>query len=271
MKGLKMQTGVIHWDAADYGKHSKAQHQWAMELLAGLRLRGHEAVLDIGCGDGKVTKGIADRLPQGYVVGIDRSVDMIRFAREQYPEHTFQNLRFRQMDVRELDFEDQFDVIFSNAALHWIVDHLSFLGRIEKALKRGGRVLFQMGGKGNAAGMISVLENLLTSKRWQPYFLDFDFPYGFHEERDYERWLDRVGLVADSIRRVPKEMKHDGREGLVGWFRTTWLPYIAKVPTGMQKEFILEVVNRYLKKHPLDQEGKSCVRMIRLQVAAHKP
>ncbi len=269
--GLQMLTGGIRWDAADYGKHSKAQYQWARELLAGLHLQGAEAVLDIGCGDGKVSKEIADRLPHGYVIGIDRSEDMIKFARKRYPERAFRNLIFRRMDVRELDFEDQFDIAFSNAALHWIVDHLSLLERVEKALKQNGRILFQMGAKGNAAGIVSVLDDLLSSKRWKPYFTNFDFPYGFYEERDYEEWLARVGLVADSVRRIPKEMRHDGKEGLAGWFRTTWQPFIARVPVAMRKEFISEVIDGYLRTHPLDREGRSRVNMIRLQVAAHKP
>jgi trans-aconitate methyltransferase len=266
-----MQPGDIRWDAVDYGKHSKVQYQWAQELIAELQLRGCEAVLDIGCGDGKVTKGIAERLPHGYVIGVDRSEDMITFARKRYSKQAFRNLIFRKLDVREWDFESQFDVAFSNAALHWIVDHRPLLYRVKKALRPNGRILFQMGGKGNAAGIISVLDDLLTSKRWKRYFLDFDFPYGFYEERDYGGWLAQVGLVADSIRRIPKEMKHVGREGLAGWFRTTWQPYIARIPAAMRKEFISEVIDGYLKAHPLDQEGKSRVGMIRLQVAAHKP
>ena len=143
-----MQTGDIRWDPADYGKHSKIQYRWAQELMAGLQLHGHEAVLDIGCGEGKVSKGIADRLPHGYVIGIDRSEDMIQFARARYSQQVFQNLIFRKMDVRKLDFESQFDVAFSNAALHWIVDHLSFLHKLAKALKGHGRIRFQMGVKG---------------------------------------------------------------------------------------------------------------------------
>ena len=99
-----MQTGDIRWDAADYGKHSQAQYQWAQELIAGLHLRGCEAVLDIGCGDGKVTKGIADRLPHGYVIGVDRSGNMIESARKRYSGQAFRNLIFRKMDVR--DFHD---------------------------------------------------------------------------------------------------------------------------------------------------------------------
>ena len=265
-----MQTGDIRWDAVDYGKHSKVQYQWAQELIAGLHFRGCEAVLDIGCGEGKVTKEIADRLPNGYVIGIDRSEDMITFARKRYSKQAFRNLIFRKMDVRELDFESQFDVAFSNAALHWVVDHRPLFYRVKKALKPNGRILFQMGAKGNAAGIISVLGDLLTSKRWKRYFIDFDFPYGFYEERDYEEWLSQAGLAIDSIRRIPKEMKHDGRDGLAGWFRTTWQPYIDRVPAAMRREFISDVIDKYLKMHPLDREGKSRVGMIRLQVAAHK-
>ena len=113
------------WDAEDYERHSNAQKEWAHELLAKLDLQSIEAVLDIGCGDGKVTAEIGRSVPLGRVVGIDNSEAMIESAKKTYPQTTFPNLTFQLMDARRLVFEEQFDVCFSNAALRFSISNIS--------------------------------------------------------------------------------------------------------------------------------------------------
>ena len=114
---------MYKWDALDYQKSSEAQLKLGRELIAKLGLKGGEHVLDIGCGDGKVTAEIASRLPQGSVTGIDNSRVMIELACHTFAPDEFPNLRFIRMDARELDFQSAFDIVFSNAVLHWISDH----------------------------------------------------------------------------------------------------------------------------------------------------
>ena len=111
------------WNAADYHTSSPAQYLWAQELIAKLGLSGNERVLDIGCGDGKVTAEISRHLPGGNVTGVDNSPEMIRFACDHFPWTEYRNLSFVSMDARGLSYLEEFDVVFSNAALHWITDH----------------------------------------------------------------------------------------------------------------------------------------------------
>jgi trans-aconitate methyltransferase len=151
---------VFKWNAQDYHKNSAEQQKWAGELILKLDLTGNERVLDIGCGDGKVTAEIAKRLPDGSVLGIDSSEEMIHFARKNFPSEKFANLAFEVMDARNLSFNGEFDVVFSNAGLYWVIDHLPVLAGIKKSLKSSGRVLLQMGGRGNAAAMLEVLDIL---------------------------------------------------------------------------------------------------------------
>ena len=101
------------WNADQYAKYSSAQYAWALELIEKLKLQGDETVLDIGCGDGKVTAAIADCLPRGNVVGIDSSVEMINLAKQKYAGHTQSRLTFHHIDVRELGDKSRFDVVFS--------------------------------------------------------------------------------------------------------------------------------------------------------------
>src|SRR5258706_9467912 len=146
------------WDAADYAAHSAQQQRWARELIAKLALRGDERVLDIGSGDGKVTAELAAALPHGQVIGIDNAADMIRHASAQFGD--VPNLSFIQMDAASLALAEQFDLVFSNAALHWIYDHRPVLRGIAGALRPGGRLLAQMGGKGNGDAVLTTLDRI---------------------------------------------------------------------------------------------------------------
>lgn len=94
-------------------------------------------MIDIGCGDGSVTAAIASRLPHGAVAGIDRSREMIRFARKQYPSSIYPNLSFVCMDAQNLTFTEEFDVAFSNAAIHGITDQWPVLAGIAQVLSPG--------------------------------------------------------------------------------------------------------------------------------------
>ena len=138
------------WDAREYEKHSQGQLKWARELIEKLSLKGTENVLDLGCGDGKVTADISKIVSEGSIIGIDNSAEMIKLAKDRHSEAIYPNLSFQEMDAVNLIFNDRFDLIFSNAVLHWVKDHKAVIKGMFKSLKKGGRVILQMGGKGNA-------------------------------------------------------------------------------------------------------------------------
>jgi trans-aconitate 2-methyltransferase len=259
------------WDAADYAQHSSEQFKWACELTEKLHLRGHETVLDIGCGDGKVTAAIAAQLPNGRVVGIDSSSQMIELAVQRQAKTGRPQLMFELLDVRDMEYAEWFDVAFSNAVLHWIKEHLQMLHRVRKALKKGGRLLFQMGGKGNAREITRILDELMATTKWSIFFSDFTFPYGFYGVDEYQRWLAEAGLKTRRVELIPKDMQHKGKDGFAGWIRSTWLPYLSRIPAQMKAEFIEAILDAYLVRHPPDEEGLVHVDMVRLEVEAVKP
>lgn len=258
------------WDPEEYEKSSSQQFKWARELLAGLDLAGTERMLDIGCGDGKVTAVIASRLPAGSVLGIDTSSDMIRHARSRCPPELHPNLSFEVADARDLHCNAQFDVVFSNAALHWVVDHRPLLAGISRALRPAGKVLLQMGGKGNAAETVAAVERVMATDPWRGYFDRFQFPYGFHDPPDYRQWLLDAGLEPVRVELIEKDMVHQGEAGFGGWVRTTWLPYTQRVPESLREAFIGQVVSEYVRAFPVDSQGLVHVRMVRLEVEARK-
>lgn len=259
------------WDSNDYAQHSSAQYAWAEELIDKLRLKGTESVLDIGCGDGKVTFNIAHRVPDGHVTGIDNSKGMIALAKQRLFESSYQNVQFSLMNATALTFENQFEVVFSNAALHWTKDHVVVLEGVKRSLKPSGRLLFQMGGRGNATDIIETFNTLCKCPKWHPYFKDFTFPFGFYGPEEYEQWLKNVGLIQKRLELIPKDMKHLGKEGLAGWIRTTWLPYTERIPEHLRDTFISDTVDAYIQSFPMDRLGYIHVKMMRLEVEAINP
>ena len=162
---------MYNWDPKLYSSNSSAQKDWGLALLAKLHLKGNEKVLDVGCGDGKLSAEIAKNLPEGSVLGIDLSEAMIAFARNHYPPEKFPNLAFIQRGANELTFDSEFDRVFSNAAFHWMKDHGHILKNLRKSLKPGGTLLAQAGGRGNAAEIFKIVDLMIENKKWRIYDL----------------------------------------------------------------------------------------------------
>lgn len=259
------------WSAADYNQNSPNQQRWARELIAKLDLKGDEKILDIGCGDGKVTAEIASYVPNGSVLGIDNSENMIDFAQSRFPASNFPNLAFQQKDAKQLNFYNEFDVIVSFACLHWVSDHLPVLAGIKNSLKSSGRIFLQMGGKGNALTIGHVTEKVIYSDKWSKYFENFSFKTRFFSDDEYKDLLKSTGLKAQRVELIPIEMIHQGKEAVQAWIRTVGSPnYLCRVPEDLQSEMITEIVDTYLESYPLDSQGFARVPMIRLDVAATK-
>lgn len=256
---------------------SPAQHQWAQELIGKLQLRGNEHVLDIGCGDGKITAEIAQHLPSGEVVGIDTSPEMIRFASDHFSHDRFPNLSFVEMSAQEITFRDRFDVVFSNAALHWVMDHRPVLAGIGRSLCPGGRLLIQMGGRGNAARIFEAFEALRQHPPWDHQFAGFSFTFGFFGPVEYRAWLHAAGLEPVRIELIPKDMVYPSREGFASWVRTTWLPHLQYLPPDQRPLFIDALYDTYGTLYPPDgtlyppdAQGSVHIGMMRLEVEAKK-
>jgi trans-aconitate methyltransferase len=195
---------------------------------------------------------------------------MINLAKKAYPTDQDSNLRFELMDAQKLSFNEEFDIAFSNAALHWVLDQKSVLTGVKKSLKSGGRILFQMAGKGNAKAILGIFDELFLTTEWKPYFQGFTFPYVFLSPQEYQTLLIDAGLTPVRVEQIPKDMKHNGTAGLEGWIRTTWLPYTQRLPEALQAKFIEEIAQRYLKRCPPDAEGIVHLDMVRLEVEAKK-
>ena len=251
------------------------QQSWAREIIAKLNLRGDEHILDVGCGDGKITAEIAQAVPRGLVTGTDASAEMIAFAQKTFPPAENSNLNFQICDAREISGENissikPFDLVFSNTALHWVDDHEKVLRGAASILKSGGRLVISCGGKGNAHDVFRALSPVMRLPRWREFFREMPRPYFFYAPEDYEKWLPKFGFKINALKLAPKDSAYTGIDDFSGWLRTTWFPYTQCVPENLREEFIAAVVARYLAKHPPDAEGKVHVGMVRLEIDAVK-
>lgn len=261
---------MVTWNPQDYAQNSAAQLKWARELIATIQFGGDESILDVGCGDGKITAEFTAYVPRGRVLGIDVSAAMIDYARATFPPERFPNLEFRVMDARAIEHDRRFDLVFSNAALHWVDDQRAVVLGVARILRPGGRLVISCGGRGNAAGVARTLRALLRQVQWKPYFEGFDFRYYFLGPEDYAPWLAESGFRARRLELAPKDMTHQGPEGLAAWIRTTWTPYTTRVPEALREQFIRELVEHYAQEHPADDAGQLHVAMVRLEVDAVK-
>jgi len=125
--------------------------------------------------------------------------------------------------------------------------------------------------KRNAAPIQEVTKQVIYSEKWSQYFQNFSFQTRFYGDDEYKYLLERVGLKAKRVELIPREMIHQGKEGLKGWIRTTGTAsYIGNVPDNLKQQIIQKIADTYIKNYPLDREGFVRIPMVRLEVEAKK-
>jgi trans-aconitate 2-methyltransferase len=152
-------------DAKTYHGNSTLQWHVAMGAIDSVLWKGTEYVLDIGCGDGKITALLAQKLPEGAVLGIDISQSMIDFASLNYPREDYPNLNFQKLDATEILFENQFDRVVSFSTLHWVMNQEKALKAIHRALIPGGAVCIQTYGTG-LMNVTVIGDSLIHTEKW---------------------------------------------------------------------------------------------------------
>jgi trans-aconitate methyltransferase len=144
---------AYEFDGKKYEQASSHQKEWGERIVEEFKLKGTERILDLGCGDGALTARLSKLVPEGEVIGIDASHGMIETAITRENE----NLRFILMDINDLAFDREFDIIFSNATLHWVKDHYRLLDNVKRVLRPKGIVRFNFAGDGNCSFFFKVI------------------------------------------------------------------------------------------------------------------
>jgi trans-aconitate 2-methyltransferase len=178
------------WDARTYDQTSEPQQAWASEVLARLEGIAPDAtVMDVGCGTGRVTEALSALVPQGRVLAIDASPDMVALARRRLGERA----EVWCQDALELELDDRVDAIVSTATLHWVTDHDRLWPRLARALRPGGLLEVQCGGEGNIARVREVIDAVVSDAA--PELVGFS-PWVFAGPEETDRRLRRAGFTA---------------------------------------------------------------------------
>lgn len=172
----------FEFDAEKYRQASAHQQEWGTRLIAELNLRGDERILDLGCGDGVLTAKLAQVVPGGSVLGIDSSQNMIAAAEALAGER----LQFKRLDINELNFDSGFELVFSNATLHWVKDHRRLLNNVYKALRPGGFCRFNFAADGNCSTFNGVVRELMRDQRFERFFESFEWPWFMPRLDEYD-------------------------------------------------------------------------------------
>lgn len=179
------------WDGGLYHRVASPQFEWGLQVLNRLKLRGDETVLDAGCGSGRLTAELAKRVPQGRVVAADLSQSMVGQARE----HLDRDADVVRADLLALPFDHTFDVIFSTAAFHWVLDQPRLFGQLHHALRKAGRLHAQCGGGANLKRLHDRAAKLMRDDAFSPWFRDWTDPWEFQDGVTATRRLEAAGFT----------------------------------------------------------------------------
>jgi trans-aconitate 2-methyltransferase len=179
------------WNASSYERMSAPLEAMGREVLDRLELRGDERVLDAGCGTGRVTVALVERLPRGEVVAVDGSPAMVEQARARLGDAA----DVRVADLLELELDRPVDAILSTATFHWIADHDRLFERLMGNLNPGGRLVAQCGGAGNVAELDRAARLVGAREPYAPALNDWDGPWNFASPAETEERLTRLGWV----------------------------------------------------------------------------
>lgn len=237
-----MPAYVREWDGASYDRISGTMEALGRHVLERLQLSGHETVLDAGCGSGRVTEALLERLPRGRVIAIDASPSMLEAARGRLARSIAQGrVELLLGDLLELELVDPVDAIISTATFHWIADHDCLFRRLHAALRPGGRLAAQCGGEGNVEVLRGHAAAVLGREPYAEHFANWRSPWNYAAAGATQCRLARAGFSSAGcwLTDAPRQPEHE-REFLA----TIVLgPHVQQLPAGLRERFLDDILS----------------------------
>lgn len=237
------------WNAEHYRKHSATQFEGALAILNNCHFKGNEVVLDIGCGDGRVTAEIATHAPNGTVLGIDASADMIQACKQTFGQ--VKNLAFQCVSAEDFVTDNKFDLVVSFNAFHWIQDQEKVLKNIYQMLKPGGVFVLWTSG-GNAV----AIDEVFCREHWQKEFVSTEETWHGKNTQDYKNILLQCGFEDIKAETIQASRFFDNTEAFVNHCMA-WVPYATGLSHDKALEFSSELADNVRSKMKIeDPQGR---------------
>ncbi len=255
---------TLEWNASSYETLANPMTRWGGEFLARLDLRGDESVMDAGCGTGRVTEKLLERLPRGKVLAVDGSNAMVEAAKKRFAGE--KRISFSKQNLLEFEVEEPFDIIFSTATFHWIPDHERLFERLAAALKPGGLLAAQCGGEGNISRVREATDRAMGRQRFRGCF------EGWEDEKEYagagitEDRLRMAGFEPESVWLHEEPTPFDSIEELAAYLGTIILRgHMEALPEGERDAFAVAVAEEMAA-----QDGPLVADYVRLNIIARR-
>jgi len=229
-------TTPRNWDAQTYSQVSAPQQAWAQEQFARIgRLNGDEVILDAGCGSGNVTAQLTEMVPDGRVYAVDYSPAMVQHTQALLGDRVTASCQ----DLQELELPEPVDLIFSNATFHWIPDHQKLFNALHRALKPGGRLVAQCGGKGNIDQFRAVADTVAAQPPFAEHVKD-DKPWLYADASETHNRLAQAGFTEIDTWLAPRPTTLDDPRPFIT--TVCLLPMLNQLPDTLHDQFIDQVL-----------------------------
>jgi trans-aconitate 2-methyltransferase len=252
-----MNTGAREWDAETYDAVSDPQFEWGMEVLQRLELRGDEIAVDAGCGSGRVTAELAERLPNGRVIAVDGSEAMVEKAKERLGDRA----NYLVTDLVELELSEPVDLVFSTATFHWIGDHDRLFRKLRAALKPAGRLVAQCGGQGNVAAHMQAIAAVAADPEYAQHLTQARGLWNFASPGETEPRLRNAGFAEARSWLEPKPVQPEQPLAFIS--TVTLGPILDQLPPEKRRPFAEAVLAQHESPLVLDY--------VRLNIEARVP
>ena len=265
--GVDYKWAILNFDGEKYKQASKHQKEWGNKLISALNLIGNEIILDLGCGDGVLTRQLSALVPRGKVIGIDASTGMLEtaMAPAQY------NLTFICMDIDNIDFINTFDIIFSNAALHWVKNHKKLMRNSLAALKPNGSIQWNFAGDGTGESFNSTVTAIMNQNEYKGYFTNFEWPWYMPSKDEYEEILGNAGFSKVQLTFENADRYFANGDEMIRWIdQPSIVPFIQYVPDGKKESFRNAVIDMMIER-TRETDGRCLETFRRINVKAIKP
>jgi len=256
------------WNAALYHQISAPQVSWGKKVLSRVSLRGDERLLDAGCGTGRLTRDLLEALPNGHVVALDVSQNMLDEARAFLEPEFHGRVEFLRCDLLDLPFDQEFDGIFSTASFHWVLDHDRLFRNLYRALRPGGWLVAQCGGGKNIAGLLARAHLLMENAAYAPYFAEYKSPWEYSDAETAASRLSKVGFdqIETSLEEAPTKFPnapefHQFVENVILRHHLQGIP-----DATIRQQFMTELTDKFASDDPA-----FLIDYLRLNLKARRP